>query len=68
VLAVRQRLSAKGVPGLTREEVGEPVGNTLNHLLLVALLRSTTLRPADVEVLDGDGHENEPNPPGELRT
>jgi hypothetical protein len=56
VLAVRQRLSAKGVPGLTREEVGEPVGNTLNHNLLVALLRSTTLRPADVEVLDGDLH------------
>jgi hypothetical protein len=56
VLAVRQRLSAKGVPGLTREEVGEPVGNTLNHNLLVALLRSTTLRPVDVEVLDGDGH------------
>ena len=44
------------MPGLTREEVGEPVGNTLNHNLLVTLLRSTTLRPADVEVLDGDGH------------
>jgi hypothetical protein len=52
VLAVRQRLSAKGVPGLTREEVGEPVGNTLNHNLLVELLRSTTLRPADVAELD----------------
>ena len=52
VLAVRQRLSAKGVPGLTREEVGEPVGNTLNHNLLVELLRSTTLRPADAEILD----------------
>jgi FHA domain len=53
VLAVRQRLSAKGVAGLTREEVGEPVGNTLNHNLLVELLRSTTLRPGDVDVLDG---------------
>jgi hypothetical protein len=52
VLAVRQRLSADGVAGLTREEVGEPVGNTLNHNLLVELVRSTTLRPADVEVLD----------------
>lgn len=52
VLAVRQRLSAGGVAGLTREEVGEPVGNLLNHNLLVELLRSTTLRPVDVEVLD----------------
>jgi hypothetical protein len=52
VLAVRQRLSAGGVAGLTREEVGEPVGNTLNHNLLVELLRSTTLRPADADVLD----------------
>lgn len=52
VLAVRKRLSAGGVAGLTREEVGEPVGNTLNHNLLVELLRSTTLRPVDVEVLD----------------
>ena len=52
VLAVRQRLSAQGVPGLTREEVGEPVGNTLNHNLVVELLRSTTLGPGDADVLD----------------
>ena len=52
VLAVRLRLSAKGVPGLTREEVGEPVGNTLNHNLLVELLRSGTLGPPDLEDLD----------------
>jgi hypothetical protein len=52
VLAVRQRLSAGGVPGLTRDEVGEPVGNTLNHNLIVELMRSSGLRPADADDLD----------------
>jgi hypothetical protein len=54
--AVRARLSAAGVPGLTRDEVGEPVGNTLNDNLLRELLESTTLVPPDLAVLDaGDG-------------
>jgi hypothetical protein len=52
---VRRRLSAEGVPGLTREEVGEPVGNALNHNLITELLLSTTLVPPDlteIAVLD----------------
>ncbi|MEU8225518.1 hypothetical protein [Kribbella sp. NPDC048915] len=52
VANVRGRLSRDGVPGLTREEVGEPVGNALNDNLFRELLLSTTLVPADVDVLD----------------
>jgi hypothetical protein len=49
---VRGRLSRDGVAGLTREEVGEPVGNALNDNLFRALLLTTTLVPADLDVLD----------------
>lgn len=56
VTAVRTRLSANGVAGLTREEVGEPVGNTLNHNLVRELLISMTLLPADLQLIDGDRH------------
>lgn len=52
VLEVRARLSRRGVSGLTRDEVGEPVGNTLNHNLLVELLLSATLVPRDLAILD----------------
>lgn len=52
VKSVRERLSRDGVPGLTREEVGEPVGNALNDNLLRELLRSTTLVPTDLAALD----------------
>ncbi|ORT60616.1 hypothetical protein BKD26_09205 [Streptomyces sp. CB03238] len=51
---VRIRLSAHGVAGLTREEVGEPVGNSLNHNLIQELLVSTTLVPPDLRLL-GEG-------------
>ena len=52
VVGVRNRLSADGVAGLTRAEIGEPVGNALNHNLLRELLLSTTLVPPDLAVLD----------------
>lgn len=52
VSAVRNRLARNGVPGLTRDEVGEPVGNVLNHNLLFELLLSTTLVPPDLRLLD----------------
>ncbi|MFD1052532.1 FHA domain-containing protein, partial [Kibdelosporangium lantanae] len=52
VAAVRDRLSRAGVPDLTREEVGEPVGNSLNDNLLRELVRSTTLAPEDLRVMD----------------
>lgn len=54
VVAVRTRLSKGGVPGLTREEVGEPVGNALNDNLLRELMESTTLVPPDLALLDSD--------------
>jgi hypothetical protein len=53
VNAVRLRLSRDGVPGLTREEVGQPVGNALNDHLIRALLTSTSLVPMDLAVIDG---------------
>jgi hypothetical protein len=52
VKAVRERLSRAGVPGLTREEVGEPVGNKLNDNLVRELLLSTTLVPPDLRMLE----------------
>ncbi|WP_246257093.1 FHA domain-containing protein [Amycolatopsis anabasis] len=53
VVAVRNRLSRDGVPGLTRDEVGEPVGNALNDNLITELLLSTTLVPPDLSLLEG---------------
>ncbi len=52
VAQVRARLSAQGVAGLTREEIGEPIGNMLNHNLIQELLQSSTLTPADLCLLD----------------
>lgn len=51
-VAVRKRLSQDGVPGLTRDEVGDPVGNALNHNLLVELVSAAVLVPPDLRVLD----------------
>jgi len=52
ITAVRAWLSQAGVARLTPEEVGEPVGNTLNHNLLTELVQSSTLVPPDLAVLD----------------
>jgi hypothetical protein len=52
VSAVRARLARRDICGLTRDEVGEPVGNTLNHNLLFELLLSTTLVPPDLRLVD----------------
>ncbi|AUG81042.1 hypothetical protein CFP65_6386 [Kitasatospora sp. MMS16-BH015] len=54
VSTVRERLATgpHPVPGLLREDgVGEPVGNTLNHNLIQALLTSATLLPGDLALL-----------------
>ncbi|MEJ2853398.1 MULTISPECIES: FHA domain-containing protein [unclassified Saccharothrix] len=51
VSAVRDRLSRRGVHGLTREEVGEPLGNALNDNLLRELVQSTALTPKDLGLL-----------------
>ncbi|WP_433179624.1 hypothetical protein [Actinoallomurus sp. CA-150999] len=52
VATVRARLSKAGVSGLTREEVGEPIGNKLNENLIRELMESTTLVPPDLAELD----------------
>lgn len=52
VNAVRLPLSRAGVPWLTREEVGEPVGNALNDHLMRALMASTTLVPRDLALIE----------------
>jgi len=54
VSAVRARLANAGVPGLTREEVGEPVGDAMKRNLIGELLKSATLTPADLELLRQD--------------
>jgi len=54
VAGVRIRLSRAGVSGLTREEIGEPVGNALNDNLMRELLLSTTMVPPDLALLDSD--------------
>jgi hypothetical protein len=59
--AVRERLASATdpIPGVRREDgIGEPVGNTLNHNLIQALLRSTTLMPSDLHLLGEDRDED----------
>lgn len=51
VVGVRNRLSRGGVPALTRAEVGEPVGNTINHNLIEELLKTSTLTPNDLRLI-----------------
>lgn len=49
---VRERLHRRGVRGLLREEVGEPVGSTLSVNLIRELLKTATLTPQDLDLLD----------------
>lgn len=51
ITEIRMKLSGHGVRGLTREEVGEPVGNLLNHNLIMELLTTASLLPEDLAVL-----------------
>jgi hypothetical protein len=55
---LRHRLTRCGVAGLVRDPAGEPirepVGTTLTQTLILELLRSETLVPADLEVLPDD--------------
>lgn len=48
---VRRRLERLGVQGVTRAQVGEPVGNTLNHNLIRELIKTATLEAQDLELL-----------------
>ncbi|MDN5860670.1 MAG: hypothetical protein L0H84_18865 [Pseudonocardia sp.] len=51
VAGVRERMGRLGATGLTREEVGEPVGNSLNHNLILELLLSASIVPPDLDLL-----------------
>ncbi len=48
---VRDRLHRRGVRGLLRDEVGEPVGSTLSVNLIRELLKTATLSAQDLELL-----------------
>lgn len=50
---VRIRLHDKGVEGLTKAELDQPIGNMVNHNLIQALMANATLTPADLALLDG---------------
>lgn len=52
VAGIRERLSRAGAVNLTREELDEPIGNALNDNLFRELLRSTTLIPSDLALLE----------------
>ena len=51
VTQTRKRLSSK-VSGLLEEEIPPPLGNTLNHNLITALLATATITPSDLRLLD----------------
>ncbi len=51
VAGVRKRLSSR-VHGLLEEEVPPPVGNVLNHNLIMELLVTTTIVESDLRMLD----------------
>ena len=51
---VRERLHRRGVRGLLREEVGQPVGSTLSVNLIRELLKTATLAPQDLALLPGN--------------
>ena len=55
VLGVRKRLRAVGVEGLHSDEVEPPIGNALNHNLIIALLAKAVLTPQDLRLLDDAG-------------
>jgi hypothetical protein len=48
---VRERLHRRGVRGLLRDEVGEPVGSTLSINLIRELLKTATLSAQDLRLL-----------------
>jgi hypothetical protein len=60
VCGIRARVSRAGVPRLTRGEVGDPVGNTLNRNLIHELLITTTLVPMDLALIDAAGAYRRP--------
>jgi FHA domain len=62
VLGVRRRLCRAGVEGLRSDEVKPPIGNAINHNLIIALLSKAVLTPQDLQVLDVDEAAAGPRP------
>jgi hypothetical protein len=56
---VRERLHRRGVRGMRRDEVGEPVGSMLNDNLIHELIKTGTLVPPDLELLAVAGEQPE---------
>lgn len=57
ISALRKRLAVgrSPIPGILRDDgIPEPVGNTLNHNLIQALLKSAALMPNDLHLLGDD--------------
>jgi hypothetical protein len=52
IAAVRMQLARAGIPGLTCDGAGNPVGNVLNHNLPVELVAAAVLTPPDLRLLD----------------
>lgn len=52
VKKVRDRLAARGVPRLQSDEVEEPIGNVLSNNLLKELVRTMSLVPEDLDLLE----------------
>lgn len=52
VARLRARLVHAGVPGLRREEIAAPIGNSLNHNLILELLKAGSIAPPDLALLD----------------
>ncbi|GIG68477.1 hypothetical protein [Phytomonospora endophytica] len=48
---VRRTLHGAGVAGMVEEEIPQPVGNALNHNLIVELMASTTIKREDLALL-----------------
>ncbi|MFF0051073.1 hypothetical protein [Streptomyces sp. NPDC005498] len=57
ISALRKRLAVgrSPIPGILRDDgIPEPVGNTLNHNLIQALLKSAALMPNHLHLLGDD--------------
>jgi hypothetical protein len=57
VAKVRRDLNRKGVPGLVEAEVSAPVGNAINHNLIIDLLVTASIEKKDLRLLASDSDQ-----------
>ncbi|MDL5158264.1 hypothetical protein [Actinomycetospora termitidis] len=48
VRRIREEMAAEGLAGLRAEEIAPPLGNQINHNLILWLMNSRTIRPSDL--------------------